>query len=287
MENNRSKFDFAHEANNPVNLLDRLRFDEDEYIGLDKIVGQVSDKADVATIVLAGGKGSRLLDSKNSLGKQLIKLAGKPVLTWSMDTFDAVAEIGQIVVVAPEDKFKEYIDKVVGPFAFQTPIVMAKAGDSRQESAFNGLEMVADQFKYVIVHDGARPLVPISIVKHLISKLKSDPELDGVICGHPAIDTLKVVEDNVIIGSPERKHFWIAQTPQIFVADKYRHAHKSALTDGFVGTDDASLIERLGGTVEIIEGKRNNIKLTVPEDELILGSVLKALKLRHGSEYNI
>lgn len=81
MENNRSKFDFAHEANNPVNLLDRLRFDEDEYIGLDKIVGQVSDKADVATIVLAGGKGSRLLDSKNSLGKQLIKLAGKPVLT--------------------------------------------------------------------------------------------------------------------------------------------------------------------------------------------------------------
>ncbi len=175
-----------------------------------KIPGVVDDNADCAVIVLAGGLGRRLNDGTENhkpISKQLIQMSGKPVLTWSMDSFDAVPEIGQIVVVCPEKDFETYIEKVVSPFAFQTPVVMAAAGDSRQESAFNGLEMVAEKFDYVMVHDGARPLVPPNIIKHIYCVLKGNPDLDGAICAHPCIDTLKVVEGDMIVGTPDRSAF--------------------------------------------------------------------------------
>lgn len=124
-----------------------------------------------------------------------------------MDSFDAVPEIGAIVVVCPQDSFEEYIEKVVDPFAFQTPIVMAPAGDSRQESCFNGLDMVPDKFDYVMVHDGARPLIPPNVIKQIYSVLKGNPDLDGAVCAHPCIDTLKVVEDHKIVGTPDRSAF--------------------------------------------------------------------------------
>ena len=124
-----------------------------------------------------------------------------------MDSFDAVAEIGAIVVVCPEDDFEEYIEKVVDPFAFQTPIVMAPSGDSRQESCFNGLDMVPERFDYVMIHDGARPLVPPTVIRHIYSVLKGNPDLDGAVCAHTCIDRLKVVEDHKIVGTPDRSAF--------------------------------------------------------------------------------
>lgn len=196
--------------NSPVNLFDRIRLLEPENFSMKKIPGQVSDNADCAVVVLAGGKGRRLNSGSKSekpISKQLIMMSGKPVLTWSMDSFDAVPEVGMIVVVCPEKEIEEYIEKVVSPFAFQTPVVFAPSGDSRQESAFNGLDMVIDKFDYVMVHDGARPLVPTSIIQHLYSVLKGNPDLDGAICAHPCIDTLKVVEDDKIIGTPDRSAF--------------------------------------------------------------------------------
>lgn len=278
------------EDGSPVNLFDRIRLSQPENFSMKKIPGEVSPKADCAAIILAGGRGKRLNDgSKNhkKISKQLLKMSGKPVLTWSMDSFDAVPEIGAIIVVCPEEQFQEYIETVVDPFAFQTPIVMAPAGDTRQESAFHGLDMVPDKFDYVMIHDGARPLVPPTVIKHIYSVLKGNPDIDGAVCAHPCIDTLKVVEDGKIVGTPDRSAFWLAQTPQIFKRETYTEAHRAALSDGFVGSDDASLIERIGGKVKVVEGKRNNVKLTVPEDYLILASVLQALNLEHGSEYDL
>lgn len=99
-----------------------------------------------------------------------------------------------------------------------------------------------------------------------------------------AIDTLKVVENGVIVGTPDRSVFWNAQTPQVFRAGIYRRAHASALSDGFVGTDDSSLIERLGGRVLVVEGKRDNIKLTVPEDYLMLVAAVRERYLKQKGE---
>ena len=101
---------------------------------------------------------------------------------------------------------------------------------------------------------------------------------------HPAVDTLKVVENGVIVGTPDRRVFWNAQTPQVFRAGIYRRAHASALSDGFMGTDDSSPIERVGGRVLVVEGKRDNIKLTVPEDYLMLAAAVRTMYMKGAEE---
>ena len=234
--------------------------------------GAVSDNPQTAAIILAGGAGERF---GNPNGKQLVKIEGKPILTWSAEAFDAVADIGLIVVVCPEERMDEYLREAIDPFPFVTPIVLAPSGPSRQESAFSGLEYVPEEYEFVVMHDGARPLVSPEFIEHTINMIKGNVDCDGVVVAHPAVDTLKIVENGVIVGTPDRRVFWNAQTPQVFRAGIYRRAHAAALSDGFVGTDDSSLIERLGGNVIVVEGKRDNIKLTVPEDYPMLASLIK------------
>ncbi len=239
-----------------------------------RITGRVDKKPKTAAIILAGGSGERF---GHEGGKQLVELAGMPMLTRSAASFDAVGDVGLIVVVCPENRKDEYFSKAIEPFPFVTPIVFAPAGSIRQESAFSGLEYVPEEFEYVALHDGARPLVTPGLISHAISTLKGNIDCDGVVVGHPSVDTLKVVEDGVIVGTPDRSVFWNAQTPQIFRSGIYRRAHAAALSDGFVGTDDSSLIERLGGQVLVVEGKRDNLKLTVPEDFLLIEAAIKLL----------
>ena len=243
--------------------------------------GKVDRNPKTAAIILAGGTGERF--GKEG-GKQLVEIGGKPILTWSVEAFDAVGDIGLIVIVCPAERQGEYLSKAVDPFSFATPIVVAAAGSTRQESAFSGLELVPEEFEYVVMHDGARPLISADLIAHTIATLKGNIDADGAVVAHPAIDTLKVVENGVIVGTPDRSVFWNAQTPQVFRAGIYRRAHASALSDGFVGTDDSSLIERLGGRVLVVEGKRDNIKLTVPEDYLMLVAAVRERYLKQKGE---
>ena len=243
--------------------------------------GKVDKNPKTAAIILAGGTGERF---GNEGGKQLVEIGGKPILTWSVEAFDAVGDIGLIVIVCPAERQGEYLSKAVDPFSFATPIVVAAAGSTRQESAFSGLELVPEEFEYVVMHDGARPLISADLIAHTIATLKGNIDADGAVVAHPAIDTLKVVENSVIVGTPDRSVFWNAQTPQVFRAGIYRRAHASALSDGFVGTDDSSLIERLGGRVLVVEGKRDNIKLTVPEDYLMLVAAVRERYLKQKGE---
>lgn len=240
-----------------------------------QLQGKVDKNPKTAAVILAGGTGERF---GREGGKQLVEIAGKPVLTWSAEVFDAVGDVGLIVIVCPEDRADEYLKRAIDPFPFVTPVVMAPAGSIRQESAFSGLEYVGDEFEYVALHDGARPLITPDLVLHTINTVKGNFDADGAVVAHPAVDTLKVVENGVIMGTPDRSVFWNAQTPQVFRAGVYRRAHASALSDGFVGTDDSALIERLGGKVLVVEGKRDNIKLTVPEDYEILASAVRMLR---------
>jgi len=260
-------------------------FDDLDFDALTKTVcglqGVVDLKPKTAAIILAGGSGERF---GREGGKQLVEIAGKPILTWSAEAFDAVGDVGLIVIVCPEDRQEEYLNRAINPFPFVTPIVVAPSGPSRQESAFSGLEYVTDEYDYVVLHDGARPLVSPELILHTINTCKGNIDCDGVIVGPPAVDTLKIVEDGVIMGTPDRRVFWDAQTPQVFRTGIYRRAHASALSDGFVGTDDSSLIERLGGKVLVVEGKRNNIKLTGPEDYMMLAAAVRALYLKQPEE---
>jgi len=241
-----------------------------------QLQGKVDKNPKTAAIILAGGTGERF--GKEG-GKQLVEIAGKPILTWSAEAFDAVGDVGLIVIVCPEERMREYLSLAIDPFPFVTPVVLAPAGSIRQESAFSGLEMVGEEYEYVVLHDGARPLVSPDLIEHTINTVKGNFDADGAVVAHPAVDTLKVVEDGVIMGTPDRSVFWNAQTPQVFRTGIYRRAHASALSDGFVGTDDSALIERLGGRVLVVDGKRDNIKLTVPEDYVLLASAVRTMLL--------
>ncbi|MDR0350578.1 MAG: 2-C-methyl-D-erythritol 4-phosphate cytidylyltransferase [Coriobacteriales bacterium] len=225
--------------------------------------GRISNDPRTAAVILAGGGGERF---GRSGGKQLLEMYGKPVLTWSAEAFDAVADVGLIVIVAPDERTDEYCRAAVDAFPFVTPVVMAPAGVIRQESSFSGISKVPQTFEFIAIHDAARPLVTPGLIGHALSALRGNLDADGAVVGYPAIDTLKIVSDDGIIGTPDRSAFWVAQTPQVFCGDILREAHATALAEGFVGTDDSSLVERIGGRVLLVQGPRNNIKITVPED---------------------
>ncbi|MCQ2751501.1 MAG: 2-C-methyl-D-erythritol 4-phosphate cytidylyltransferase [Coriobacteriales bacterium] len=235
--------------------------------------GKLAKKPCCCAVILAGGRGTRF---KQEGGKLLFPILDKPLLTWSLQIFDATPEVGEIIVVCPEDSIDLFKKFAIEPYPFITPISFAHAGSIRQESAMNGVNKVPLDYEFIAIHDGARPLVAPSMVTHLINLLKGDIDAEGAVLGHEAIDTIKVVEDKKITGTPDRNLFWVAQTPQIFRADICRRAYSTAMEEGFVGTDDSSLVERLGARVIMESGPRDNIKLTVPEDAATVIAALKA-----------
>ncbi len=248
---------------------------------LTELKGKVASNATTAAVILAGGRGERFGQQG---GKQLYEVLGRPVVTWSAEAFDAVADVGLIVVVCADDAVEDFCKRAFDPYPFVTPIEFASAGDLRQESAFNGVGAVPESFEFIAMHDGARPLITPDLIMHAINMIKGTLDADGAVVGHPAIDTLKVVGNGAVVGTPDRSMFWVAQTPQVFRADVLRRAHTAALAEGFVGTDDSSLVERLGAKVLLVNGPRDNIKVTVPEDR---GPVEAALQYRLRTRENL
>ena len=225
------------------------------------------------SVIVAGGTGSRF---GSPGGKQLVEIAGRPMLSWTIEAFDRARTISHIVVVCPEERCAEYHARAVEPYGFETPITFADAGMTRQDSTHAGLVAAPEGCAYVAIHDGARPLIRPETIDAAVQALCADADLDGVVCGQPAIDTLKIADPVGLIDStPDRSQFWCVQTPQVFRIDALRQAMDFAARTGFVGTDDASLVEQAGGLVRCIEAPRDNLKVTVPEDLLLVEAIMQ------------
>jgi 2-C-methyl-D-erythritol 4-phosphate cytidylyltransferase len=226
--------------------------------------------ARAAAIIVAGGTGERL---GRPGGKQLAPVHGKPVLSWALAAFDAVPAIDLVVIVCDSNRTDEFSEQAVKPIDPVTAVRFAASGDTRQESVASGLAAIPDDIGVVLVHDGARPLVTPALVGEALKAFGASGG-DGLFVGHPAVDTLKVVEDGVVVDTPDRARFWTVQTPQIFSAGALREAYSAAAVNHWVGTDDASLVERNGGRVVAFKGPRDNIKVTVAEDLLLVEAAL-------------
>lgn len=227
-----------------------------------------------AAIIVAGGSGER---SGLPGGKQLVTVGGRPVLYHTVAAFAACDDIDMIIVVVHPERVEEYRHAAVTPVGSAKVARVTGGGDTRQESVARGLAEVPADADVIAVHDGARPLVTPGLITGAIAALRADATLDGVVVGHPSYDTLKLVgAQDRVTGTLDRTSVWAVQTPQVFRAPMLRRAYAMAEAEGFTGTDDASLVEHAGGAVRMFAGPRDNLKITVPEDVLVVERLLQA-----------
>ena len=233
-------------------------------------LGSAAHGADTCAVIVAGGSGERFGDPR---GKQFVELCGLPLVSWSIMAFDRAPSVGHLVVVYPPDRLDDMLD-VLSQLTLRHDVTLATAGATRQDSVFSALLAMPAGYRFTAVHDGARPLVRTETIEEVIGTLRADKDLAGAIAATRATDTLKLVEDGVIIATPDRQYYWSAQTPQVFRTKKLLAAHRASVWDDYVGTDDASLIERRGGKVRCVACPRDNLKVTVPEDLVVAEAIL-------------
>lgn len=206
----------------------------------------------VGAVIVCAGSGKRL----KGINKAFLKLGAKPLLKYSLEVFAQLKPIKQIVLVLKPEDFPA-AKKIIG----NQKVALAEGGPRRQDSVYSGLLALREDIDYVLIHDGCRPLLHKKTALLLIKALKTSP---AVICGLNASDTLKLVVKSEIKKTVRRDNIFAAQTPQGFrkklIIEAYQKFKQRKLTD------DAQAVELLGKKVRVIEGSRDNIKITYPED---------------------
>lgn len=225
----------------------------------------------VFALIPAAGMGKRM---GASINKQYLQLDGLPIVARTIAVFEQLPLIEAIYLVIPEAEIPYCREHVVAAGGFGKVNEIVPGGKERQNSVLNGLRAMrphlCDQ-DVVVIHDGVRPLITPELLSESIEVACCN---DGALVAVPAKDTIKTVRDGIVIDTPDRESLWQAQTPQTFRFGTIYAAHLAAERDGFIGTDDASLVERSGGAVRIVRGDYRNIKITTPEDLVLAESFL-------------
>lgn len=227
-----------------------------------------------SVIIVAGGSGKRM---KSAIAKQYIELKGRTILSYTIETFNKSKYIDEIILVTNEDALDFVKEEIVEKYNFEKVKAIVKGGSERQYSVYNGLKKVSLDSDVVFIHDGVRPFVGEEYIKNLS---ECAMEFGGCVLGAKVKDTIKVCDEKgFILDTPKRDSLWVAQTPQCFKFETITEAYKKAEKDGFLGTDDSMLVERIGVKLKMVEGDYNNIKITTPEDlyfgEVILENLIK------------
>jgi len=206
--------------------------------------------------------------------KQFLALGGLPLLVHSLRTLDASDAIAAIVLAVPPSEMDYCRLEIVSRYGFKKVQQVVAGGEERQDSVRLGLAAVGAEADIVVVHDAVRPFITADMIARVVAAAATH---GAAIVAVPMRDTVKRVgADGLIEATVDRKPLWLAQTPQAARRALLQDAHRKAQQDGFRGTDEAQLIERMGHRVAIVEGSTENIKVTRPEDlamgELILAS---------------
>ncbi|MDD2581541.1 MAG: 2-C-methyl-D-erythritol 4-phosphate cytidylyltransferase [Desulfuromonadaceae bacterium] len=231
-------------------------------------------------LIPAAGMGKRM---GASINKQYLQLNGMPIVSRTISFFEQSPLIDSIYLVVPAEEIPYCRKYVIEACGFSKIEAIVPGGKERQNSVMNGLNAMRDHVAdddIVLIHDGVRPLITEQI---LYESIRTARVHDGALAAVPVKDTIKTVRGGIVTDTPPRESLWQAQTPQSFRFAKIFQAHLSAEADGFIGTDDASLIEHTGGEVHIIRGDYRNIKITTPED-LILAEAFLAVMERERTQ---
>ncbi len=224
----------------------------------------------ITAIVLAGGRGSRM---RTETPKQYLSLLGKPVLYYALAAFEQ-SMVDEVVLVTSQEEYcrKEIIEK----YRLTKVTEVIPGGKERYQSVYRGLQ-AAEKTGYVLIHDGARPLISVPMINRAIENVK---KTGACVVGVPVKDTVQIADDEGIIRTtPERKRVWTAQTPQCFDYPTVFRAYERAIAaEDHAITDDAMVVTKYSDTkVHMLRGEYENIKITTPEDMLLAECLLRIL----------
>lgn len=200
----------------------------------------------------------------SDIPKPFMKISGRSILQRSIECFLDIDELSQVVVATSA----EYFDDCYSIFSsFDAPEIsfdVIEGGKERQHSIWNALQVIQSDVNLVAIHDAVRPFADSDRIKKCFDAAQ---EFGGAVLGVPVKDTIKKIdEDYFVKETPSRSALWQAQTPQVFKKDLIIEAYRSALKEKFLGTDDASLVERMAKPVKMVESNRENLKITYPID---------------------
>jgi 2-C-methyl-D-erythritol 4-phosphate cytidylyltransferase len=224
----------------------------------------------VVALLLGAGRGERF---GQRVPKAFVPLAGRPVWLHALEALERAAALDAVIPVVAAGELARFRDVVaaLGPRPKLAPPVAG--GRERQDSVRAGLAALPPGAEWVAVHDAARALVRPEAVERVIEAAR---RTGAALLATPVRDTIKRVAAGRVVETPPRAACWAAQTPQVFRVEILREALAKADAEGFVGTDDAELVERLGVAVSVVEGDRDNLKLTHPEDLVLAERILAA-----------
>ncbi|HEX3942344.1 MAG TPA: 2-C-methyl-D-erythritol 4-phosphate cytidylyltransferase [Acidobacteriaceae bacterium] len=221
----------------------------------------------VFVVLPAAGMGTRMASARSNAPKQFLALGGTPILIHSLRAFAAVPSVDAIYVAVRRTEMSR-VTALIAKHELSNRVRVVQGGDTRQESVSNALKGIqADDDDIVLVHDAVRPLIDPATIERTIEAAEKH---GAAIVGLPAIDTIKQVvrtaDGAIVTATIPREHVVQAQTPQGFRWSVLKRAFAEAEADGFVGTDEASLVERSGAEVAVVTGSSENLKITQPGD---------------------
>lgn len=223
----------------------------------------------VTAIIAAAGQGTRM---GQGINKVFVLLNNRPILSYTIDVFEKCAAIDEVIVVVGEED-REQLDLLIAKYGFRKVSQIVAGGAERQCSVANALRKLSPETQWVVVHDGARPLVSSDLIARAVSEAQ---QWRAVGVAVPVKDTIKIADPNGFVEcTPDRKKLWAIQTPQVFARDILDKAYQHSETVATYATDDAALVEALGIKVKLMMGEYTNIKITTPEDLLFAKAILR------------
>lgn len=238
----------------------------------------------VTAIIAAAGQGKRM---QQNINKVFLSLNGTPIFMHSVLTLSACPTVNDLIVVTGSEDVPAVKD-ILSRYSGLKPWQVVAGGSERQYSIANALKMIKNNTDIVVVHDGARPLVE---ALHITNVIAAAQQFKAAGIAVRVKDTIKQADaESFVEKTPRRECLWAIQTPQAFGAQLLKDAYYQAECDGFLGTDDASLVERLGVRVKLIEGSYRNLKITTPEDMMVARALLGGdlqMDIRFGMGYDV
>lgn len=239
-------------------------------------IGVIMNKK-ITAIILAAGQGKRM---NSPVAKQFLSLKGKPVIYYALKAFQE-SDVDNIILVTGKDQVEYCREKIVDYYQIQKVTEVIEGGEERYDSVYEALKKTCTT-DYVLIHDGARPFISQELIRKVIAQVK---ECGACLLGTPVKETIKVVNsEGYITATPIRNSLWAAQTPQAFEYASIKRAYDQFYAEedkNKLGiTDDAMVYETFyKGSVKMLLGDYNNIKITTPEDLLVAENILKEMVL--------